>query len=117
VGKAVGDSIIYHSLVTITIMEEYFQQFHEGLDRIRTLYHEARKSGQDNRARELVDELHECGFNHYRFICQQIRIVEQMMKKQTDPKVKELLGGFRENLRSHAENLAKSLDKLILGSS
>ncbi|MBI2005419.1 MAG: hypothetical protein HYS80_01505 [Candidatus Aenigmarchaeota archaeon] len=94
-------------------MREYFERYHGEVDRIRTLYHEARRLGQDERVKELADELHNFAFNHYQLTCKQVEIIEKMMKTQTDPRLLKVMEGFRDDLSHTAGQQAQTLDKFV----
>lgn len=93
--------------------EDYLKKFQEEADKITMSYHEAVKLGQAERAKAISNKIYNSGFRHYKLICKQIRMTEQEMKKQTDPKLKEVLSDFIEISKSNAEKLAQHLDEFI----
>ena len=88
---------------------------HDEIIRIKTLYHEARESGQDERAEELVDELYELSFDRYQKTLVSISYINDIIKKQPSPEIRKVLGNLRGCLIASAEEVSKSLNKFFFG--
>ena len=87
-------------------IEEYFKEYNEKVDRLTTLCHDAVRLGQDERAKELLDEFYEFAFRHYRIVCGQVKFLEDLTRKYPE------MENFLDEFRSFAEQHAQSLDKL-----
>ena len=95
-------------------ISEYFQRFHEEVDRNRTLFNEARALGQDARAKELIDELYELAFNHYQQMSEfRNHVQEKMAEHQNNPEVMKILSNLDQILGSYKQDSSAVLDKFV----
>ena len=94
-------------------ISEYFQYYRKEIDRIRTLYHEARRLGQDEGADEFIDELYALGSDHYQLMGKFRTTFQSMAVQQEDPKINKLLEEFEKQLGSSNEECAKILNRFV----
>lgn len=108
-------TFIYYAIVT-TFMSilEYRQWYHGKIDRIRTLYHEASKLGQDKRAKEFVDELYELGFNHYQRMIKVMGVVKERIEREKNPGLRKILIEIEGDLSSSSEKYSEVLNRFVL---
>lgn len=90
-----------------------YQKFHEEINRIRTLYRQARYLGQDERADELIDEMKGLIFNRYSFTVRLAELVKERAEREENPRIKELLESLVESSCFFAGEYARLLNQFI----
>ncbi|MBW2968742.1 hypothetical protein KY314_01335 [Candidatus Woesearchaeota archaeon] len=80
-------------------LRQYNQAFRTAVKNLRDDYHEARRLGMDNLAKELADKIYELGFNQNQLLRAQLKSIDPLIEKyQDEEEVKDILLEFRDKL-------------------
>lgn len=94
---------------------EYLQWHRQELNRIDGAYQEARKLGQNEKAKEIMDELYGVCFNHYQLMVKFRRTTKEILGKSKDPRVKQQLGEFERIMDVHNGQYSQMLHRYLSG--
>lgn len=79
--------------------QQYNEAFRTAVNNLREDYHEAKRLGMNDLAKETADKIYELGFSQNQLLRAQLKSIDLLIEKYQDQeKVKDILLEFKNNL-------------------